>query len=68
MLYPNLEGELRKRNITRKELSEKLNLNISTISRKLTETGKLKYEEATKIQSLYFPDLQLTYLFATDVQ
>ncbi len=68
MLYPNLEGELRKRKITRNTISKDLNLNISTVSRKLTEVGKLKYQEAVDIKNLYFPELMIEYLFATDIQ
>lgn len=67
-MYANLEGELRKRNITRQKIAKDMNLNIATVSRKLTENGRLKLSEAYKIRDLYFPDMSIEYLFATDEQ
>lgn len=67
MLFPNLEGELKKRRITRNKIAEDLSLNVSTISRKLTEEGRLKYQEAIKIKNLYFPGLSLEYLFSDEM-
>lgn len=67
-MYVNLEGELRKKRITRQKIAEDLNLNVSTISRKLTEPGRLKLIEAYKIRDLYFPDMRIEYLFAADIK
>ena len=53
-MYANLEGELRKRNITRQKMAIDLKLNISTISRKLTEPNRLKLCEAYKIKRFIF--------------
>lgn len=65
-MYANLEGELRKKNITRQMIANDMKLNVSTVSRKLTENGRLKLNEAYKIRDLYFPSLSIEYLFATD--
>lgn len=65
-MYANLEGELRKKKITRQKMAKDMNLNVSTISRKLTEEGRLKLKEAYEIRDLYFPDMQIEYLFAID--
>ena len=67
-MFKNLEGELRRERITRARLAEDMELSVSTVSRKLTECGRLKYCEARKIRDLYFPHLSLDYLFATDDQ
>lgn len=65
-MYPNLEGELRKKGITRQKMADDLHLNVSTVSRKLTEPGRLKLWEAYQIRDLYCPEANLDYLFATD--
>ncbi len=67
-MYYNLEGELRKRKITRQKMANDLKLNVSTVSRKLSEPGRLKLLEAYQIRDLYFPDMKIEYLFATDNQ
>lgn len=43
-----------------------MNLSVSTVPRKLTERGRLKLLEEYKIRDLYFPDMGIEYLFATD--
>ena len=65
-MYANLEGELRRKNITRQIMANDLNMNVSTVSRKLTERGRLKLSEAYEIRDLYAPDKSIEYLFATD--
>lgn len=67
-MYYNLEGELRKKKITRQKMADDLQLNVSTVSRKLSEPGRLKLLEAYQIRDLYFPDMKIEYLFATDNQ
>lgn len=66
IVYSNLEGELRKKKITREKIANDMKLNVSTVSRKLTERGRLKLCEAYKIRALYFPNESIEYLFATD--
>ena len=65
-MYRNLEGELRKQGITRQKIAEDMHLNVSTVSRKLTEIDRLKLWEAYKIRDLYCPSANLEWLFATD--
>lgn len=64
-MYPNLEGELRKNSITRQKLAVDLNMNISTVSKKLTNPGRLKLSEAYKIRDMYFPSKSIEWLFST---
>ena len=49
-------------------MADDLRLNVSTVSRKLSEPGRLKLLEAYQIRDLYFPDMKIEYLFATDNQ
>ena len=65
-MYRNLEGELRKQGITRQKIAEDMHLNVSTVSRNLTEIDRLKLWEAYKIRDLYCPGANLEWLFATD--
>lgn len=62
-MYPNLEGELRKRNITRQRLAHDLNWNISTVSQKLNKRDRLKLNEAYNIRDRYFAGMEIEYLF-----
>ena len=66
-MYRNLEGELRKQNITRQKLAEDLHMSISTVSKKLTKPGRLKLSEAYRIRDLYFPDKSIDWLFGTAI-
>lgn len=65
-MFQNLEGELRKRGITRQKIADDMHLNVSTVSRKLTEPNRLKLAEAYKIRDLYCPNIDIEYLFASD--
>ena len=65
-MFNNLEGELRKRNITREKMSVDMNMNISTISAKLNNADRFKLAEAFKLRDLYFPNMEIDYLFATE--
>nr|DAX63388.1 MAG TPA: SOS-response transcriptional repressor [Caudoviricetes sp.] len=62
-MYKNLEAELARNGITRIDIAEVLQLNISTVSNKLTIPKRLKLYEAVKIKEAFFPDLTLDYLF-----
>lgn len=62
-MYPNLEGELRKRNITRQKMAHDLNWNIATVSQKLNKKDRLKLNEAYSIRDKYCPDVTIEYLF-----
>lgn len=62
-MYRNLEAELKRYNITRKQLADALGINVATMSNKLTRYGRLKLCEAIKIQSTFFPGMTIEYLF-----
>jgi transcriptional regulator with XRE-family HTH domain len=45
-MYRNLEAELKRYNITRKQLADALGINVATMSNKLTRYDRLKLCEA----------------------
>ena len=63
-MFRNLEAELTRKNITRKDLARILGINVSTCSEKLTKPGRLKLDEAFKIRDTLFPEMQIEYLFS----
>ena len=62
-MFKNLRAEMARANITSKTLADALNLDPSTMSAKLNKINRLKYAEAKKIQSIFFPNLSTDYLF-----
>lgn len=66
MMYPNLEAELARRNMTRKEIAVVLGVNVCTVTPKLNDPKRLKYCEVVQIRNTLFPNLSVDYLFATE--
>ncbi len=64
-MYPNLEAELARNNITQINVSEVLNIRTSTTSDKMNGKTDFKLRECKKIKTTYFPNLGIEYLFAT---
>ncbi|MGN1418498.1 MAG: XRE family transcriptional regulator [Acutalibacteraceae bacterium] len=62
-MYRNLEAELARKGISRSEVADVLEINLSTLSAKLNKPDRLKLCEAQKIQETFFPDLELSYLY-----
>ena len=68
-MYPNLEAELARRGIKRVDIARDLfNGRKATVSDKLNGKYPLLLSEAMKIQKRYFPELELGYLFDTEVK
>lgn len=63
-VYPNLEAEMTRNNITRQDLADLLEVRYGTIILKLQGETPFKYDEALKIKNTFFCDLMLEYLFA----
>ena len=59
----NLEAELKRKNIKRKDLAEKLNLTIGTVSLKLNGKAPITLAEAKEIKSVLSVDIPLEILF-----
>ena len=67
-MFPNLKAEMARKGITNEMLANSLEINVSTMSKKLNYTGYLKYNEAEKIKSHYFPKMSIDYLFAQEAR
>ena len=65
-MYRNLKAELARNDLTLADVAKVLGVKTSTMSMKMNKPNRLKFEEARKIQSTLFPNLSMSYLFATD--
>lgn len=61
--YRNLEAELSRYGIARKDIAAVLGLNVNTVSEKLSNPDRLKLKEAQTIRRTFFPKLTMEYLF-----
>lgn len=64
-MYINLEAELRRKNIRRKDLAEKLHLTIGTVSQKLNGKSPITLDEAKDIKNMLDVNIPLEELFKT---
>lgn len=63
-MYHNLEAELKRKGITRKQLADKLGIHISTVSAKLTGKAKLTFGEVQIIaKQIFNNEFDINYLF-----
>lgn len=62
-MYRNLEAELARAGITKKQLADFLQVKPSTICEKLSKPSRLKLCEAKAIRTRFFPSLTMEYLF-----
>lgn len=65
-VFRNLEAELKRKNITRLDLTKILGLSISTVSLKLNGKSHITFDEALKLKKALNTELSLEFLFATD--
>ncbi len=63
MRYPNLEAELKRKQITREQIAKSLNIDVNTVSRKLTGKSKITLDEALAIRKLIDENYDLKDLF-----
>ena len=63
MPYINLKGEMAKRNITIREVSELLEIHRNSVSNKLDGNSNFSIDEAVKIRDAFFPDMKIESLF-----
>ena len=64
-IYPNLEIEMVKKRVTRKQIAMVTGKSESAVSERMTKKGKLKFSEAVQIRDELFPGLSLDYLYAS---
>lgn len=63
MQYRNLKREMRRRNIFPVDIVNVLGLDELLVAEKINEQRSFTLEEAVKIRSRFFPDMEITYLF-----
>lgn len=62
-MYPNLEAEMAREKITRKDIAELLSVRHATVIDKLNGRYRLYLNEAQEIKDAMFPELTIEYLF-----
>ena len=62
----NLEAEMKRKNISRSDIANLLNLSYRTIHSRFNGESDWGYSECVKVRNTYFPDMTLDYLFHTD--
>lgn len=67
-MYPNLDAEMARKGLRRKDLAWMFKDRIATVSDKLNGKSPILIDEAFKIKETYFPDLSLDYLFEQDTK
>lgn len=65
-MFPNLEAELKRKNIKRADLAQLLNCSVGTISEKMTGGSAFSFDAAVKIKKFIGVDIALEELFAND--
>lgn len=55
-----------RKNIGVCEIAKAIGYNRDTLARKLSRKSPLNLDDAFKIQTIVFPDLDIRYLFATE--
>lgn len=62
-MFPNLDLEMRKKGLKRKDLAILFGDRVPTVSERLNGKSELTMREAISIQKKFFPDLEIDYLF-----
>lgn len=63
-MYRNLEAEMVRKGITRKDISELLGVRYATVVQKLNGKYEFKLLEALEIKKAFFPEHSIEYLFS----
>lgn len=64
----NLEAEMKRKKISRRDIAELLGVSYRTIHSRFNGESEWSYSECVKIRDEYFPDMELAYLFATETK
>lgn len=62
-MYRNLEAEMVRKGIDRKDISEFLQVRYATIVDKLSGKYPFKLDEALAVKKKFFPEFSIEYLF-----
>lgn len=67
-MFKNLEAEMVRKSITRKDIADLINVSYNTVSNKLNGNNRFFFDEAYKIKKKYFPEHSIEYLFGGEPQ
>ena len=59
----NLEAEMKRIGIARKDIAEFLNCSYRTVHSRFNGESQWLYEECVMIRDKFFPEMELSYLF-----
>ena len=62
-MFRNLEAEMVRKGVSKKEMAALIGVSYNTIRNKINGKQKFLYDEAFKIREHFFPKLSLEYLF-----
>ncbi len=62
-MYPNLEAEIARKGLIKKEIAEQLDYRLATLYDKLNRKTKFTLDEALEIRDEFFPEMEIEYLF-----
>ncbi|MDE0582201.1 XRE family transcriptional regulator [Planococcus sp. A6] len=62
-MYKNLEAEMARIGLSKKDLAEKIQMPYVTLADKMAGRSRFWYEEAVQIRDAAFPDFKVEYLF-----
>lgn len=62
-IYQNLEAEIARRGILKRDIAEKISVVSKTLSLKLSDITPFTFDEAVAIQESFFPDVEIKELF-----
>ncbi len=63
MCYINLKKEMRRKSVAQRDIARILGMDEIMAAQKINSQRSFTLEEAEKIQSEFFPDTEITYLF-----
>ncbi|MBC8581495.1 helix-turn-helix domain-containing protein [Zhenhengia yiwuensis] len=63
-MFRNLKAEMGRNSIRAKDIAKALNVREATISFKMNGKSDFTFNEAKQIKEIFFPDLDIEYLFA----
>ena len=66
VIYPTLTGEIAKRGIKKSVIAGRLGISEKALYNKLSGAASFTWDEALKINSCFFPDIEVKDLFSTD--
>jgi plasmid maintenance system antidote protein VapI len=62
-MYQNLKTEMSKKDISNRAIATVLNVHENTVGYKINGDGSFTIEEAFTVKEIFFPSLDLSYLF-----